>query len=114
MNRQAMEKLSFRTLMEEETDGEARPFFKESKAKKELVSSKIGFTSRRNDEISKIKVFTSLQMRRPRQKDQDSLLKPFKYSSCDVISEKITKYREFLFILNFSNNISRPLDISSY
>lgn len=60
------------------------------------------------------KLFNSLQMRKSKLKER-SVKKHFKFNSGDnCILEKINKFREFLFVLNFSNRTYRPLDLEKY
>lgn len=58
-------------------------------------------------------LFSSLQVRKDRIKGMHP--KKFKFTSGEnVILEKVNKYREFLFLLNYSNKLYRPLDIQYY
>ena len=42
-------------------------------------------------------------------------MSPLKFKSrMDVIVEKVNKYREFLFVLNYSNGLYRDLKIHAY
>ena len=53
-------------------------------------------------------------MRKSKLKER-SVKKHFKFNSSDnCILEKINKFREFLFVLNFSNRTYRPLDLEKY
>lgn len=55
------------------------------------------------------RLFNSLQMRKSKLREK-SIKKQFKFSSADnCIREKINKYREFLFALNFSNRLYRNM-----
>jgi hypothetical protein len=53
-------------------------------------------------------------MRKSKLKEK-SLKKHFKFNSGDnCILEKINKFREFLFVLNFSNKLYRSLEVEKY
>jgi len=57
------------------------------------------------------KLFSSLQMRKSKLREKSNK-KTFKFSSGDnCIIEKVNKYREFLFILNYSNRFYRSMDL---
>lgn len=50
-----------------------------------------------------------------RKRLQIKKITPFKYQSRqDVITEKVNKYRQFLFVLNFSNGMYRNMELSQY
>lgn len=58
-------------------------------------------------------LFSSLQVRKD--KIRAGMQRKFKFASGEnIILEKINKYREFLFVLNYSNRLYRPLNIDTY
>jgi hypothetical protein len=60
------------------------------------------------------KLFSSLQMRKNRIREK-SVKKHFKFSAGEnCIKDKINKFREFLFVLNYSNRLYRNMDLELY
>lgn len=66
------------------------------------------------EEGARIRGQISQKMRRSIEYGHKIIQKPIKIQSTTCLQDKLNKYRDFLFLINFSNKLYRDLEVDKY